>query len=283
MANINDQSTKPEGEDGGDVKFRTAAPDAPVTYERPVPTDLDKFIKNPAVPRASEAVSKEMPHGTENYEKVKDGRTVLQQHVSFFDHDGDGIITPWDTFVGFRELGFNILFSFGAMVVIHLAFSWISQDYWFPNPFFWIYTKNIHRGKHGSDSGTYDHEGRFVPEEFESIFSKYAKKDPAGQTITAWELLNLTKGQRNFADPFGWAAVFFEWLATFLLLEHNGKLRKEDIRELYDGSLFYNIREQRRRQNKLTSRQTGNNTVGSVKRGTGQIGHELHQRTPKMQ
>jgi len=265
---------------GNDINIKTTAARAPVTFQRPVPTDLERYIDHPSAPRASEAVSKEKPKGTEDYDAIKEERTVLQQHVSFFDHDHDGIITPWDTLVGFSELGFNIIFSLAAAVIIHLSFFWITQDYWFPNPLLWIYVKNIHKGKHGSDSGTYDHEGRFVPENFEQIFSKFAKRDSSGTTMTSGELFDFIKAQRNVVDPFGWFAMYFEWLTAYLLIGRNGKMNKEDVRGMFDGSLFYNIRKARQRQGQSTKHnivETGKRMGEEIKRRVEEAGEELRQ------
>lgn len=38
--------------------------------------------------------------------------TALQKHCAFFDLDGDGVLVPWDTFTGFRQLGYGLLMSF---------------------------------------------------------------------------------------------------------------------------------------------------------------------------
>jgi peroxygenase len=189
---------------------------------------------------------------------------VLQQHCDFFDTDKDGIIWPSDTFFGFHRLGFGTLLSILSVFIIHSALSYPTLYTFVPDPMFRIYTANIHKDKHGSDAGTYDNEGRFVPQKFEEIFSKYAQGKDG---ITFWETMNLLKGQRLIMDPVGWSGAFFECiklrqhhitcstfstltflsgLATYVMLwPEDGRMRKEDIRRVYDGSIFYTIAERR--------------------------------------
>ncbi|EXJ71566.1 uncharacterized protein A1O5_05374 [Cladophialophora psammophila CBS 110553] len=159
---------------------------------------------------------------------------VLQQHCDFFDTDRDGIIWPSDTFVGFHKLGFGILLSPLAVFIIHTNFSYPTVPGRLPDPLFRIYVINLHKDKHGSDTGTYDTEGRFVPQKFEDMFAKYADgKD----SLSIWEVWKLLEGQRLIADPIGWFGAFFEY----------GCMMKEDIRRVYDGSIFYTIAARRGR------------------------------------
>lgn len=76
-------------------------------------------------------------------------QTPLQQHTLFWDRDGDGMIYPWDTYIGFRELGFNMLFSFLATLIINLNFSYptrLAHSY-IPDPWFRVYVGSIHKAK----------------------------------------------------------------------------------------------------------------------------------------
>eukprot|EP00879_Flechtneria_rotunda_P028503 GHRR01030626.1.p1 GENE.GHRR01030626.1~~GHRR01030626.1.p1 ORF type:complete len:149 (-),score=21.49 GHRR01030626.1:195-641(-) len=130
----------------------SSIPTVPVTVQRPVPTDLDKDIPHPGVPRANKAVSKENPNGSPA-NLAREDHTVMQQHADFFDRDQDGVIWPWDTYIGFRRLGFGRVISTLAVPFIHGSFSYPSCPTILPDPFFRIYLKNFHRCKHGSDSG----------------------------------------------------------------------------------------------------------------------------------
>lgn len=121
--------------------------------------------------------------------------------------DHDGVIWPIDTFKGFYALGYGIVFSLFAAIVINGAFSYPTLSGYLPDPLFRIYMRNIHKDKHGSDSGTYDNEGRFVPQKFEDIFSKYAE---GRDYVTVRDVLRFLRGQRLIADPFGWFGALFE-------------------------------------------------------------------------
>jgi peroxygenase len=132
---------------------------------------------------------------------------VLQQHCSFFDPDHDNVIYPTDTYRGFHKLGFGVLLSLLAVFIIHPAFSYPSLNSCIPDPYFRVCLANIHKCKHGSDSGAYDTEGRFVPQRFEDMFAKYAD---GGDSLDIRQLWHLIRGQRVIFDPVGWFAVFFE-------------------------------------------------------------------------
>ncbi|BAS80785.1 Os02g0734500 [Oryza sativa Japonica Group] len=131
--------------------------------------------------------------------------TELQKHVAFFDSDHDGIITFGETYRGLRTLGFGI---FGATV----SATFINGDIgpktrpedadgsWFS-----IYVQNIHKGIHGSDTGAFDSEGRFVSEKFNEIFTRHAKTVPDGLTSDELdEMLHAYADHTEHKDSSGW-------------------------------------------------------------------------------
>ncbi|GLC42503.1 hypothetical protein PLESTB_001105000 [Pleodorina starrii] len=209
-------------------------PEYPITMQHSPPVDLDKYIHNPGMPRANKAISKERPEGDA---RAPANRTVLQQHVMFWDRDNDGVIFPTDTFIGFRRLGFNLVLSAVAVPFIHFSFSYPTLKSWIPDPRMPIYLDRIHRTKHGSDSEVYDNEGRFVPEKFEELFSKYDRDHKGG---LGWkDIQEMVYSNMNIADPVGWTAERLEWWVTYLLLrDHKGLVSKEKIRGVYDGTIW---------------------------------------------
>ncbi|KAL2132945.1 hypothetical protein VTI74DRAFT_3135 [Chaetomium olivicolor] len=238
----NSRTTTAQGDNA--IDFDVAVPQVPETLHRHQAHDADAFIEKPAIARANLAVSTAKPRGSEEREGLRE-YTVLQQHVLFWDRDGDGVIYPWHTYIGFRDLGFSIFFSVLAMVVIHVGFSYVTRlsvSYW-PDPLWRVYIGGIHKAKHGSDSGTYDREGRFVPQAFEDMFSKWDKNNSG--SLSACELWSMIKGHRLAVDPYGWGAAIFEFGTTWLLLQKDGHVSKEDLRQTYDGTIFFKIKEAR--------------------------------------
>jgi peroxygenase len=158
-------------------------------------------------------------------------------------------VWPIDTYRGCRDIGFNILISIIIVVIVHFFLSYPTCYTWIPDPFFRVFLDNIHKAKHGSDTGTYDNEGRFIPQKLEDFFVKYGD----GEKMTGRELVRGISGQKVIFDPVGWGGEVFEWTATYLLLwPEDGVIRKSDVRGIYDGSLFYEVKERRMGANRGT-------------------------------
>lgn len=187
--------------DSGLVGFDVSVSGSPVTKQRKQAADIDAFIPKPSVARANLAVSASKPDGYPP--EGREDYTVLQQHVMFWDRDGDGAIYPRDTYRGFRDLGFNCLFSLLAVIIINGGFSYPTRlaYSWFPDVWFRVWVRPIHKAKHGSDTGVYDKEGRFVPQCFEDMFSKWDEGDRG--SLSGPELWNMIAGNRLAVDPYG--------------------------------------------------------------------------------
>ncbi|KAK7932295.1 hypothetical protein PG985_003007 [Apiospora marii] len=149
--------------------------------------------------------------------------TPLQRHIAFWDQDRDGIIHPLDVYAGFRALGFSVLFSLGSLLIPPLLLA-----------------------KHGSDTGVYDVDGGLRENMLAEMFARYDIDQTGG--LSAGELWRMIGRNRCAADVAGWAFSFMEWGTTWLLLQEDGRVWREDLWACYDGNLFWRIADGRKRR-----------------------------------
>ncbi|AUX47274.1 uncharacterized protein SOCE26_087920 [Sorangium cellulosum] len=163
--------------------------------------------------------------------------TALEKHSAFFDRNHDGIITLRETYEGLRAIGIGrVLSAWFALFINGVLGTTTSRSF---IPTLSITLENVHRGKHASDTGVYDKDGRFNPERFEELFSRW-DKDRDG-ALNARELVARTLGDRDMLDVFGFLASAGEWTVLYALAGRGGKLTREQLRRMYDGTLFYEL------------------------------------------
>jgi len=170
--------------------------------------------------------------------------TALQKHVSFFDGDGDGLISRFETTLSLRRLGMSNVKATAAALVIHLALGPATTGRWGSLD---VSVKDIKLGKHGSDTGAFDAQGRFVPEAFERMFADF-DANRSGSLCEA-ELTAMTAANSKLR-PGGESASKAEFQLLLLLAadaseDAGGKpvpaLSRTRLQEFYDGSLFFKL------------------------------------------
>jgi peroxygenase len=174
--------------------------------------------------------------------------TVMEKHCEFFDRNKDGMIYPWETWEGFRAIGFGYILSMIGVVFIHLSFVLFANRSWIPNPRFGLDLKMMHKCKHGSDSEVYDHDGRMDKNKLDEIFKKYSDRP---DSIPVRNLFWMTQEKWEGFDFFGWFAEKLEWgFLTILVKTDDWRIRREDIEAQFDGSLFYKLEQRNKAKGK---------------------------------
>ncbi|KAM0886326.1 hypothetical protein ACQ4PT_029793 [Festuca glaucescens] len=144
-----------------------------------------------------------------------------------------------------RAIGLGFPTSLATAFFINLVMSYPTQPSWIPSPLLSIHINNIHKAKHGSDSETYDTEGRFDPSKFDAIFSKFGRTHP--NALTEDEINTMLKSNRNMYDFLGWSAAILEWKILYKVgKDKEGFLQRETIRGVFDGSLFERLQDSKK-------------------------------------
>uniref|UniRef100_M1DY77 Caleosin n=1 Tax=Solanum tuberosum TaxID=4113 RepID=M1DY77_SOLTU len=190
------ETTITGGMDQRNPALTTEATLAPITIQRKVRTDLETSIPKPHMARGLVAPDMDHPNGTPGHSH--NGMSVLQQHAAFFDQDDNGIVYPWETYSGLRQIGFNVIVSFIVAIMINAVLSYPTL----PN-----------------------------------IFSKYARTVPDKLSFgELWDMTQANRDIYDFlgwiASKLEWGLLYF------LARDEDGFLSKEAIRRCFDGSLF---------------------------------------------
>ncbi|RZB44886.1 Peroxygenase 2 isoform C [Glycine soja] len=197
----------------------TEAPNAPVTAQRRVRSDLENSLPKPWSPKWNNR-----PKGTTTY--LLSSNIVLFLIKMTMESFTLGKLT-WILEINRVEVSESRV---GSTLSVESESVFLS---WFPSLLFPVYMHNIPKAKHGSDQEFMTQKDANI----ENVFSKYARTVP--DKLTLGEVWDMTEGNRNAFDIFGWLAAKLEWGVLYILArDEEGFLSKEAVRRCFDGSLF---------------------------------------------
>ena len=191
---------------------------------------------------------------------------AFNEHLAFFDADGDHAISLYETKKGLERLGFGHLLTIPGAVAINVGVTALGAVRgWFVNPAH-LALPRTGFVRH-PDSAFIDDDGNFVDATFEAAFARYGRTF-AGDALTVPELLTMlgVRVLRENANdllllPVGVGAVVLEWAA---LLWVAGTLRrgrlvltKDAVRRFYTDPRFFDEAASRIAARRRARRRTG--------------------------
>jgi len=188
----------------------------------------------------------------------KEPLTVLERHVSYFDTDGDGEITMAQTFRGLRGVGVGAVTSVGLTLLINLFLGYLTHG----KPSLKVSVRDIARGKHPFDTGSFDERGERDDRAFERLFSAPTTHAPRDR-LTRDEIRAVIVKRGDPSKPFGEVgSVLSNWFSgreIQLLLcvasdcskaLPNGAIEpaisRRTLQRFYSGHLLFLLARQRR-------------------------------------
>lgn len=178
------------------------------------------------------------------------GLSPLERHAAFFDPDGDGFVTPKQTYAGLQRLGIPAPLAFVMTGIINFFLGKLTQGRWTLS----IATRQIHRGIHPYDTGSFDRQGAIDLTAFEHVFEGPHALPPRDR-LTEAELRRLIVERNDPDEPFGAVGSLlsrvFSWSETRLLFclaadarkrtggDEEPAITRRTLLRFYEGRLFY--------------------------------------------
>ncbi|MET0793441.1 MAG: caleosin family protein [Polyangiaceae bacterium] len=177
--------------------------------------------------------------------------TALERHVSYFDPDADGKITMAQTFRGLRQLGVGAVTSAALTVLINVFLGYLTNG----KLSLEVSVRDIARGKHPYDTGSFNERGERDASNFERLFTTPTAAAPFDR-LTAAEIRTMIVRRGDPQKPFGeLGSVLSNWFSgreiQLLLcvasdcskLDAHGQaqraISRRTLRRFYSGHLLF--------------------------------------------